>query len=308
MDNQSDLLERLWTEIINGNLDARYPGRLSASARRGKGDQPFADVGPALKRVLKAGVDAEDLCRIVRLERYEAVFGALVMLEEAGAIDCLHESILSADPSGLEGRPGSWPIGRKTPAATVLKDVDGPVLRLKKAHCLALSPNGALVVAADNGAVTDTATGKEIAKCKFPGHTSTVAFSPRGNLVAATSTDGTIAVCDVRTGEQLTKVKMKAEGCGATFSADGKLLFAGDWDGNVWAWNLKGSVKGHWTYDDAMITRVDVVADGRVAVNVCPRSSAPFCVLWDAALTKEIGRVKASQGTQGIALNPVNDR
>jgi len=44
-----------------------------------------------------------------RFAAYEAAFGLLYMLEDPGVEDAtmLHESLLAADPSGKEGRPGS---------------------------------------------------------------------------------------------------------------------------------------------------------------------------------------------------------
>jgi hypothetical protein len=50
---------------------------------------------------------------------YEAVFNTLVMFGDPGldeldedcadTIESLHEELLSADPSGTEAAPGSWP-------------------------------------------------------------------------------------------------------------------------------------------------------------------------------------------------------
>ncbi|MGB8356298.1 MAG: hypothetical protein WCD79_20535 [Chthoniobacteraceae bacterium] len=53
---------------------------------------------------------------IARQAAYEAVFGTLYALSDPGVndndIEMLHESLLSADPSGKEGRPGSAPPKR----------------------------------------------------------------------------------------------------------------------------------------------------------------------------------------------------
>jgi hypothetical protein len=77
-------------------------------------DSPFADLGPALKRLLSAGATRRDLSLVARATAYEAVFGTLYTLSDPGvdnnAVEMLHESLLSADPSGKEGRPGSAPI------------------------------------------------------------------------------------------------------------------------------------------------------------------------------------------------------
>ena len=76
-------------------------------------DSPFADVGPALKRLLAAGADRRDLSLLVRHAGYEAAFQILYMLDDPGVDGddnkMLHEELLGADPSGKEGRPGSAP-------------------------------------------------------------------------------------------------------------------------------------------------------------------------------------------------------
>jgi hypothetical protein len=77
-------------------------------------NEPFADVGVILKRLLAAGVSKQDLNFISRFVAYEASFGTLFLLEDPGVDESamLHESLLSADPSGKAGRPGSWPISK----------------------------------------------------------------------------------------------------------------------------------------------------------------------------------------------------
>ena len=74
---------------------------------------PFADLGPALKRLLALGASRRDLSLLVRHAAYEEAFTVLSLLSDPGVdgndIEGLHESILSADPSGKEGRPGSAP-------------------------------------------------------------------------------------------------------------------------------------------------------------------------------------------------------
>src|SRR5262249_44887930 len=71
---------------------------------------PFAEAGAALRRLLAAGADRRDICLVARLEAYEAIFSLLYMLDDPGVDDgqvfMLCESLLGADPSGKEGRPG----------------------------------------------------------------------------------------------------------------------------------------------------------------------------------------------------------
>ena len=110
MATREELLTHLWQSIINANLDPTGLERVIAHCKRRPSD-PFADVGPALERALAAGVSPKDLCLIGRGTAYEAVFGTLYALGDPGVdgddVFGLYESLLGADPSGLEGRPGS---------------------------------------------------------------------------------------------------------------------------------------------------------------------------------------------------------
>lgn len=110
MATREELLTHLWQSIINANLDPVGLERVIAHCKRHP-DDPFADVGPALERSLAAGVSPKDLCLIGRSTAYEAVFGTLYALGDPGVdgdeVFGLYESLLGADPSGLEGRPGS---------------------------------------------------------------------------------------------------------------------------------------------------------------------------------------------------------
>jgi hypothetical protein len=60
---------------------------------------------------LAAGVSRRDLGFVLRNVAYEAVYGTLYSLSDPGAEDddvgTLYEELLMADPSGMEGRPGS---------------------------------------------------------------------------------------------------------------------------------------------------------------------------------------------------------
>lgn len=110
MATRAEFLDQLWTEIINGRMHERWIDAAIAHSKR-KPDAPFADLGPALERLLAAGAARRDLCLIARHASYEAVFQVLCMLDDPG-IDSdentmLYEELLGADPSGLEGRPGS---------------------------------------------------------------------------------------------------------------------------------------------------------------------------------------------------------
>jgi hypothetical protein len=111
MTTRQEFLEHLWKEVINlylrdGELDAivsydkRYP------------DRAFGDTGATIERMLAAGVSKRDLSLVLRYAAYNAVFGTLYSLSDPGVDDDtdvggLYEELLMADPSGMEGRPGS---------------------------------------------------------------------------------------------------------------------------------------------------------------------------------------------------------
>jgi hypothetical protein len=110
MATRETFLRQLWTDVINSNLREQWIDHLIANSKL-QPDAPFADTGPALERLLNLGVKRRELCLLARHVAYEAVFSTLYMLEdpgiEAGNEAMLHESLLAADPSGNEGRPGS---------------------------------------------------------------------------------------------------------------------------------------------------------------------------------------------------------
>ena len=111
MATREELLAHFWKEVINVNLrEGALDNIVKNCARDPHG--PFGDSGAAIERLLAAGAAKRDLCLILRQTAYEAVFGTLYALsdpgldesEEAGS---LYEELLMADPSGMEGRPGS---------------------------------------------------------------------------------------------------------------------------------------------------------------------------------------------------------
>src|SRR5687768_3330404 len=79
-------------------------------------EAPFADTGAALNRLLALGASRRDLSLLCRHAAYGATFQTLVDLTEhrldTQDLGALYEMLLSADPSGLDGRPGSAPPPR----------------------------------------------------------------------------------------------------------------------------------------------------------------------------------------------------
>jgi hypothetical protein len=112
MASREEFLAQVWGEIINASMSGQWIDNTIAAAEC-RPDDPFADAGPVLKRLLAVGVDRRDLSLLVRQASYDAVFQLLYMLDDPGVDDddnkMMHEELLGADPSGLEGRPGSAP-------------------------------------------------------------------------------------------------------------------------------------------------------------------------------------------------------
>ena len=111
MATREDFVRHLWTDVINPVFrDAVLDNIISSGKRNLAG--PFGDTGPAIERMLAAGIARRDLSLVLRFASYEAVFRTLYALGEPGLdqsedVSTLYEDLLTADPSGKEGRPGS---------------------------------------------------------------------------------------------------------------------------------------------------------------------------------------------------------
>ena len=112
MASREEILKQLWQENINSCMQELWVDTVIRDAER-KPDSPFADLGPVLKRLLALGATRRELSLVARHSAYEAVFGTLYTMSDPGVdnddFEMLHESLLSADPSGKEARPGSAP-------------------------------------------------------------------------------------------------------------------------------------------------------------------------------------------------------
>jgi hypothetical protein len=112
MPTREEFLRQVWDDVINGPMTGAWIDTTIAAAKKDS-KAPFADAGAALERIVAAGADRRDISLAARWAIYEAVFALLYMLDDPGVDDgnvfMLHESLLGADPSGKEGRPGSAP-------------------------------------------------------------------------------------------------------------------------------------------------------------------------------------------------------
>lgn len=123
-------LRQAWSNIVDEEDDSwidRFASQADAAS-----DEPLGAVGPALMRMLEAGVARSDIVDLVRAMQYEMLFAlceqvadpsvvdfldenmpevawGLFQLDEEGnpttSIDGLHEEALSMDPTGREMRP-----------------------------------------------------------------------------------------------------------------------------------------------------------------------------------------------------------
>jgi hypothetical protein len=110
MATREELLAHLWNKVINVLLDDQGLDNIISNRRRDP-NGPFGLTGAALERLLAAG-SRRDLRLVLRNIAYEAAFGTLYALSDPGLdedddVTTLYEELLTADPSGMEGRPGS---------------------------------------------------------------------------------------------------------------------------------------------------------------------------------------------------------
>ncbi len=111
MATREQILKHLWNDI-NLVMQEHWIDNSMAAAKRDP-NAPFADAGIAIQKLLESGASRRDLSLIARFAAYEAVFSTLYTFSDPGVddndVEMLHESLLGADPSGKEGRPGSAP-------------------------------------------------------------------------------------------------------------------------------------------------------------------------------------------------------
>ncbi len=123
-------LRTLWQNIDTWTQDSVGCVERTIAYTDAHPDTSFADAGRAMKRMLALGVSASDIAKVARSAAFDATFGVLTTLdgetggEDLDDIPCwallevtpegeltqrevggLHESFLSLDPSGREGRP-----------------------------------------------------------------------------------------------------------------------------------------------------------------------------------------------------------
>jgi hypothetical protein len=108
MPTREQFLNHLWTHVIDASMPGEWIDNTIAGSARHP-NSPFSEIGPLVKRLLDLGATREELSVLTRFAAYEAVFSTLYALDDPGVDDddflMLHESLLTADPSGRDGRP-----------------------------------------------------------------------------------------------------------------------------------------------------------------------------------------------------------
>jgi hypothetical protein len=113
MATREEFLDHLWREVIDALSRGQGLDNVVAHCRRFP-DGRFSGTGPAIERMLAAGVSREDICLVMRSTAYEAVLGTLYALGDPGVdpdIDAsaLYEELGLAEPRGMD--TGSDPRG-----------------------------------------------------------------------------------------------------------------------------------------------------------------------------------------------------
>ncbi|MFN0018546.1 MAG: WD40 repeat domain-containing protein [Pirellulaceae bacterium] len=234
-----------WKSRMEVMLDPKDDGKWLVELtkpNRSKGE--FGDVGPAVKRLRKAGATFGDLGCLTAWSRYEASLQALQLLAESGlleeeSLDGLHEVFLDAEPSGTEAGPKSWPLPKKPALSARQKAESGddptkPLWKVRSGQAVAISPDSKTVaVAGASGPVRllDAATGNERLVCEgLKAHICEIAFSPDGKLVAAAQIRQWVTICDAATGKLVAKAKLSDEEVsGLVFSSKTGELIRSSW-------------------------------------------------------------------------------
>jgi hypothetical protein len=112
MASRDEFLRHLWQTQLIAYLDESWIDEKLRMSNRFP-NAPFADLGPLLTRLLTLGASRRELSLFARAIAYENVFSTLYAFDGHPGVEgndlALYESLLSADPSGRDGRPGSAP-------------------------------------------------------------------------------------------------------------------------------------------------------------------------------------------------------
>ncbi len=236
-------LSEFWKSRMEVMLDPKDDGKwLLEMTKPNRCKGPFADVGPAVKRLRKAGATVVDLGCLTAWSRYEASIQALNLLNQSSlleetSLEGLHEMFLISEPSGTEAGPKSWPLPPKVVSSNGRKagnDPRLPLWKVRSGQAIAISPDSkSVAVAGASGPVRllDAKSGKERLICEgLKAHIFKIAFSPDNRWVAAAQNDRWVTICNASTGKLAAKAKVSGhEVSGLMFSSKTGELIRSSW-------------------------------------------------------------------------------
>ena len=208
---EKEFMAVVWEGI--GDADDDGERWVKTSPKAAAKDEPFGDVDAAVARLRKAGAQPRDLELFTRWQRFDATVEALRLFERAGITESeellgLHESILGAEPSGKEARPGSWPVPNGMPTSISKPNSLQPYLVLKGIESFDFTPSSnELVVRGKSGPyrIVSAQTGAERVTLAATSKLAGWEFTRDGSQVLVISGTSIVA-CDPETGKVLRKL------------------------------------------------------------------------------------------------------
>jgi hypothetical protein len=277
MATQDEFLDLVWEQINSAMQEHWIENVIRESEKNPKA--PFADLGPILQRLLHLGASRRALSLLMRFGAYESAFGLCYLLNDPGIDDNdvggLHESLLTADPSGLEGRPGSAPELQTAPKSKSSrkrgKSASGATPKdkrklIKSSDQVAFSPNGAMLgTLGRNLVLWRSPEIEQIAKISTLSNVSYFSFSPDSRQLAVKNTSGRIALVDLSTNTMTADFRNQKDGEGSNFlfADDGAHLVDATWEGSHVVRALDGKVTFREKFDGDMVNDIFRHPDGR---------------------------------------------
>ncbi len=278
MATREEFLDLVWEDINRPMQEHWIENVIRTLDRDPKG--PFTEVGSALKRLLALGASRRDLSLIYRLACYEEAFALLYQLDDPGIddneVEGLHDSLLGADPSGQEGRPGSAPPlkgasslksgrNKKKSQVTTMPE-PGKRKLLKKSEAVCFSPDGTMLATLGRGLTLWKCPEIELlAKISTFSNPCYLAFSPQSRFLALKNTSGRIVLIEPSTQTTTRDFRNQADGEGSNvvFSDDGKHVVDASWKGVHFVRTIEGKITFREVFQGDMVTAVLRHPDGR---------------------------------------------
>lgn len=132
----------------------------------------------------------------------------------------------------------------------------------------------------------------------------TVAFSPDGRHVAASSFDETICIWEARTGLIVAKLKGHTDRVlGIAFSPDGKRLVSGSRDGTARIWDVDTGLASEILFTGHTDT-VESVCYSPDGESIASRSYDETVQIWDSGSGREIKKLPSQSGRGSVVYSP----